>query len=316
MNFILPMANLVAANLGLKENRNMNEVADMAAAAVVPEYKASKVHVKLEGEEEKKQEPEPVNEDDDAVIAKLTEQLAGEAASFKRDDFVPADFEKDDDTNFHIDFINAAANLRASNYEIKNCDRQKTKMIAGKIIPAIATTTAMITGAVTAEIYKVVQGYTKIEDVRNGFINLALPLFLFSEPSEVNKIKDKDYDPITMAATKCLPGPYTVYDKITVDKGSLTTQQLMDHMESEYKAEVSLIAAGDYSIYNAWLPGKAAQRQQARLSQKLEDVYAEIQEKPIPDHINYLVLVLAGGIKDDPDGADFAMPPIKYVFRS
>ena len=72
-------------------------------------------------------------------------------------------------------------------------------MIAGKIIPAIATTTAMITGVVTAEIFKFVQDNTAIENMKNSFINLALPLWVFSEPIEVGKIKDKDYDPITMS---------------------------------------------------------------------------------------------------------------------
>jgi len=39
------------------------------------------------------------------------------------EDVIPADFEKDDDTNFHIDFINAASNLRARNYTIPECNR-------------------------------------------------------------------------------------------------------------------------------------------------------------------------------------------------
>ena len=80
----------------------------------------------------------------------------------------------------------------------------------------------MITGAVSAEIYKFVQGYTEIENVKNSFINLALPLFLFSEPTEVGKIKSKDYDPISMCAVKAIPEGYTIFDKTLVDAGSLT----------------------------------------------------------------------------------------------
>lgn len=65
---------------------------------------------------------------------------------FNIDSFIPIVFQKDNDYNYHIEFINACSNLRARNYKIKECTKLDTKLISGKIIPALASTTSIIVG--------------------------------------------------------------------------------------------------------------------------------------------------------------------------
>ena len=56
------------------------------------------------------------------------------------------------------------------------------KKIAGKIIPAISTTTAFVTGVIAVELLKITAGLKDIERYRSCFANLSMPMICFSEP--------------------------------------------------------------------------------------------------------------------------------------
>ncbi|CUE71881.1 ubiquitin activating E2 enzyme, putative, partial [Bodo saltans] len=72
--------------------------------------------------------------------------------------FVPQEFEKDDDTNCHVAFITACANLRAWNYQLDLSTFNSVKALAGRITPALATTTSVVCGMACIEALKVLIG--------------------------------------------------------------------------------------------------------------------------------------------------------------
>jgi len=172
-------------------------------------------------------------------------------------------------------------------------------MIAGRIIPAIATTTAMITGCVATEIYKFVQGFDDLESYKNGFINLAIPLFLFSEPDPTKKIKTVAHDPIANEKVKAIPEGYTIYDKIVVE-GPMSFEAFLAKMKAEYKVNIDIVSSDNLMLYCSYLPGN---KHAERLPRNIEDVYLNAAEIPIPQERYYLTLQIGG--EDVEEGCAF-----------
>jgi ubiquitin-activating enzyme E1 len=304
--FVKNYATILARALSITGDLSDKHIKEVSSKVKIPPFVAKTVKIKVKDDEPDEQKS-PANEQqvEEAELSQLMKDLSlYDKDKADPDKLHPEDFEKDDDTNGHIDFIHACSNLRAKNYKIQECDRQKTKMIAGKIIPAIATTTAAITGIVSLQLYTLYQT-KKIDFLRDCYLNLGINSMIMSEPREVIKMQDKDNDPILLGPVKAIPPQWTVWDKIVIDK-SMTCQELIDYVMEKYKVEVSIITAGNTTIIQTFMPNN-----KSRLNQKIEDIYNQQSKIKLTDDIKYLNLELSGDIGE----ATALMPSFKYVFK-
>lgn len=210
----------------------------------------------------------------------------------------PVDFEKDDDSNHHIDFVTACANLRADNYDIAMADRHRIKGIAGKIIPAIATTTAMVAGLVGLELYKVAHGVTDLEAYKNFFANLALPFFAFSTPIAAPR-----------ASFDGGKTTWTLWDRFDISHGRTTTlTDLLHQFEQEHGLKVSMLSHGSSMLFGFIRKPEELQR---RLSMPLVELVESVTKRPVAGHVRAIVLeALAERLAD---GEDVDIPYIRVT---
>ncbi|GKA09620.1 ubiquitin-activating enzyme E1 1-like protein isoform X2 [Tanacetum coccineum] len=289
LNFVLAGSILRAETFGIpipdwaKNPKKLSEAIDQV---IVPDFQP-KQGAKIKTDENVTN-LSSASIDDSAVIDELIKKLESRRKILSSGYVMkPIQFEKDDDTNYHMEFIAGLANMRARNYSIPEVDKLRAKFIAGRIIPAIATSTAMATGLVCLELYKVIDGGHKVEDYRNTFANLALPLFSMAEPVPPKVIKHQDLS-------------WTVWDRWTI-KGNPTLRELIKWL-ADKGLDAYSISCGSCLLFNIMFS-----RHNERMDKKVVDLARDVAKMEIPAYRRHLDLMVAC---EDEEENDIDIPQV------
>ncbi|KAM4585473.1 ubiquitin-like modifier-activating enzyme 6 [Odontesthes bonariensis] len=258
----------------------------------IPEYRPSEKCIETD---ESAKKPDHMklplsSEEEREAIAQLEQAIATDRVTPEGLKMSPLQFEKDDDSNGHIDYVTSASSLRARMYSIQPADRLKTKRIAGKIIPAIATATAAVAGLVSLELIKVVGGY-EFESFKNCFFNLAIPVVVLSETAPVKQtlIRNNIY--------------FSIWDCWTVfGHEDFTLSDFMNAVREKYGIEPTMVVHGVKMLYVPVMPGHSK-----RLKLTMQKLI-----KPSVDR-RYVDLTLSFAPEADGD-EDLPGPPVRYYF--
>ena len=299
LDFIVAAANLRATMFGIKGRTDEEYFRTTLRDVIVPDFSPEE-GVKIAANDEEEKTNDAMDTDDgeaDAIWNNLPKP--SELAGFRLQGI---EFDKDIDD--HMLFVTACSNLRASNYSIPCEDTHRSRAIAGRIIPAIATTTALVTGLICLELYKIVgtaRKELKIDAYKNGFVNLAIPFMTLSEPTAPSSTK---------AIVKGKGWNWTPWDSLDVSIGDVTMGQFMDYFEKEFNLEISMLSHGVSILYSFFANKKKVEE---RKKMNMSEVITSITKKEFPPNQLFLILeVIANDLETD---EEVELPYVKFRFR-
>ena len=212
------------------------------------------------------------------------------------------EFDKDNDT--HIEFLYAFTNLRAENYNIEKCDISKVKMISGKIVPAIASTTSAIVGIVALQLY-VLKETEDIKYLRNCYFDFATNIICFENVRKCKYITEDNYKlKEDEKKYKLIPDKFTIWDYFIINE-SLSIKQFIEYMKKKYNIEITSIFSGEINLYLKNISKDGI------WNKKIEDIYNELSEIKLFENKKYLMLEISGEFND----YLVKSPSIKYNFK-
>ncbi|OAG32051.1 ubiquitin-activating enzyme E1 [Nematocida sp. ERTm5] len=216
------------------------------------------------------------------------------------------EFEKDSSTNSHVEYVAFASNIRAKIYGISSLDILEVKRISGRIIPAIATTTSVVSGLAVLECIKYL--ITKPTDVsdkslsepsddsifRNSFVSLALSVLMQSEP--IPPYKEK----VALPNKEIFVSPWDL-----VEVQDIPLSEIMHKLGDEWGVEIHTVMSDLTVLYCSFYNA-------AKFKQNLSKTPSEILYPmgiPVGVRSARIDMVVEGE-----DGNDLPVPFVKVIF--
>lgn len=294
-SFVASAARLFAGIYNIpytEKSLSFEAILSVLSGVDVPEYKPSEKHIETDESIKKPDQMKMTvsSEEEREAITQLQEAIDSNFITAERLHMNPLFFEKDDDSNGHMDFIASASALRARMYAIEAADRLQTKRIAGKIIPAIATSTAAVSGLVAVELIKVAGGYG-FESFKNCFFNLAIPVMVLTETAQVKRTQIRD------------DISFSIWDRWTVyGHQDFTLSDFISAVREKYGIEPTMVVHGVKMLYVPVMPGH-----NKRLKLTMQKLI-----KPSAGR-KYVDLTVSFAPEVDGD-EDLPGPPVRYYF--
>ncbi|KAI5067456.1 hypothetical protein GOP47_0017984 [Adiantum capillus-veneris] len=293
-NFIVAAANLQATVYGLKGCQDRVLFLDVLRNVNVPAFQP-KEGIKIatsDGDLRSggQQKSFLSSEDNDAVErCDVLMQELPTPASLAGYRLTPIEFEKDDEQNFHVEFVSAAANLRAQNYGIPTSDLLQARLVGGRAIPSVVTATSVIGGMMCLELYKLVL-QKPLECFKHSYVNLAVPFIATAEPIRaiVNRVERNDHPPLL----------WTLWDKFEMSCVGMSLETFLREFKQQYGLEITMLSYGKSLLYAEFVPRKKLQE---RMPLTLLDLITTIAKVTIPATENRVVFSVSCSDASDND---------------
>lgn len=159
----------------------------------------------------------------------------------------PIEFEKDDDELGHVHWISLCSNMRNYQYSIPQTDLWEVRKISGNIIPALITTTSLISGFQILEFIRVCKLYQydkylikdnhiDIDMFKNRFVNLNTNYCDGINPSPLKNYKLENDKNLSIWSN------FKISD--------ILTRKIIEQIELETKKKIEFMTQGNKIVFD------------------------------------------------------------------